>query len=324
MCVYSRFSIAKNKQMWEHVFRGDVSLLPSPPAVFSSVSSNWDWLKPFLKQHFFVSHRWTLTCVRFLKLGRKVSVWETARAESGIKQSEPLKTCILHPLEHTVVIKGRLTRVCTDPTLWLAWLPPFTPSASDGSHETGVRHRRCPRAFPWGTRLLPASQPGCNEAAYSFAARHSQISGGFGLQTRPETFHVLSTVLSVCLHCTCSLLWLHLTTGQRASHLFKIHRSMARSQPGRKRWRRPSTYQDKSDHFRKITDSFVLFQIFFPLIFNFFSCWSKLTLFLNHGWGSCQLEHSYIMWVFQDCNCNWIYFYNMKSKERYCKGLVLL
>lgn len=107
--------------------------------------------------------------------------------------------------------------------------------------------QRCLRAFPQGSRLLPASQPGSwNGAAYKgFAARQRRIPGGFGSQTRPETncfmswtlFRLFATNIIPVLFfsCTPQDAFMHLKEAQRALHLFKIYRSTVRSQPGRNR-----------------------------------------------------------------------------------------
>ena len=80
--------------MWQHDFIGGcVFLLPLSYTVLTWVS-NWDQLS-FLKQDFLVSRRWTLKCVKLLKLGGNVPVWEIIRAGSGVKQLELLKLSIL-------------------------------------------------------------------------------------------------------------------------------------------------------------------------------------------------------------------------------------
>lgn len=172
-----------------------------------------------------------------------------------------------------MVIKGRLTRVCTDPTLWLAWLPPFTPSASTWIPWDWCEAQEMPQGLSLRSTAVACQK--ARQLEWGCLQLYSRAEPDFRKfwppdKTWEEPFCVLNSLLSVCWPCTCSLLWLlsmgwstHLTKVQRVLYLFKLHRSTWRSQSGRKMWGRPSTHQDKSDHFRKITDTFALFQIFF-------------------------------------------------------------
>lgn len=124
-----------------------------------------------------------------------------------------------------------------------------------------------PASQATGMRLPTALRPG--------RARSQEV-----LASRQDLRSTISCPeYSVCRHCTCSLLWLHprgwsmhLTKVQRVLHLFKTHRSMLRSQPGRKGWKGPRSYQDTS--LQKNYCQFCLVPDFLPFNFYMFSCWS--------------------------------------------------
>lgn len=190
----------------------------------------------------------------------------------GKRKWNPQRRVFYLLLEHSMVIKGRLTRACTDPTLWLAWLPPFTPSASTWIPGGQCEAQEMPQGLSLRNTAVACQQ--ARQLEWGCLQLCSQAEPDFRFwppdKTWEEVFHVLNSFSSVCWNCTCCLLWLlsrgwsmHFTKVQRVLHLFKIHRSTPRSQPGRKMWGRPSTQQDELDHFRKITDTFVLSQTFF-------------------------------------------------------------
>ena len=144
-----------------------------------------------------------------------------------------------------MAIKGRLTGVCTDPALWLARPPPFTPSASTLILWDWCEAEEMPQGLSLWNPAVACQQARqlewgclqrlCGQAEPDFRRFWPPD------QTWEEPFHVLNTLVSVCQeHRTCPLLQLRpmgcsmrLTKAQTVLHLFKIHRSIARSQPGR-------------------------------------------------------------------------------------------
>lgn len=163
-CVFIEgFSIVAQKEMWQHdLIVGCVFLLPSSYTVLTWVS-NWP-VKCFLKQDFLVSSRWTLKCVKLLKLDENMPAWEINRAGSGVKQLELLKLSIWCSSWTRYSHQGQINQSLHSPSSLVRRATPIPPSAST--------------LILWGTGDAPGlflQESGCRLSA-------SQAAG-----TRPPT-----------------------------------------------------------------------------------------------------------------------------------------